>query len=344
MSPRIPRAFGIIGRAALLSVSVLIGFAFVPSVCADETVRVATFNCEFLIKSKVHIKYGLPFKLEDPAQIAEWNQPGFRDAKLKEATKAVARVIKTIDAHVIVLTEVGDEPDVALLRDEVAAAGIEYPHVAVCKSEDDTTGQHVAVLSKKPLEGVLKSIPGRESYDRELDDPETEGDTGVSKGMRVTFRVEGVPVHLIGVHLASERAGHEQDAQRIAQASIVRRSYLDLLIRGEHVIVAGDLNDHPGQPAVRRIRGRDDIYGDLIHTGSVDYFKSAEQDTRWTYVFQGVRQQIDHILPSRSIREACKSGGIRTRVVPVTETIGTTGLLASDHRALVVTFDFKSPE
>lgn len=337
----ISRGLRFFTRAAALSL--LTACAFVSSVCADETVRVATFNCEFLIKSKVHIKYGLPFTLTDE-QIAQWEQPGFRDVKLKEATKAVARVIKRIGAHVIVLTEVGDESDVALLRDEVAAAGLDYPHVAVCKSTDNTTGQHVAVLSQKPLEGLLKTIPGRESYDTELDDAEAESDTGVSKGMRVTFMVEGAPVHLFALHMASERGGHEQDAQRIAQASIVRRNYLDLLNRGEHVIVAGDLNDHPGQPAIRRIRGRDDIYGDLIQTGNVEYFKPEELDTRWTYEFQGVRQQIDHILPSRSIRDACRGSGIKARVVPVTETVGTTGRLASDHRALVVTFEFKDAD
>lgn len=337
----ISRAPGLFTRATALLL--LTACVHVSSVFADETVRVATFNCEFLIKSKVHIKYGLPFTLNEE-QSAEWEQAGFRNAKLKEATKAVARVIKRIDAHVIVLTEVGDESDVAVLRDEVAAAGLDFPHVAVCKSTDHTTGQHVAVLSQKPLEGLLKTIPGRESYDTELDDAEAESDTGVSKGMRVTFMVEGAPVHLFGLHLASERGGHEQDAQRIAQASIVRRNYLELLNRGDHVIVAGDLNDHPGQPAIRRIRGRDDIYGDLIQTGNVEYFKPEELDTRWTYQFQGVRQQIDHILPSPSIREACKGGGIKTRVVPVTETIGTTGRLASDHRALVVTFEFKDAD
>ena len=102
------------------------------------------------------------------------------------------------------------------------------------------------MLSKLQLSEVLISISGRESYDRELDDPETEDDTGLSKGLFVTFQAEGKKFNLYVVHLASERKGHEQDAQRIAQASIIRRHYLPVLNAGEHVIVAGDLNDHRG--------------------------------------------------------------------------------------------------
>jgi endonuclease/exonuclease/phosphatase family metal-dependent hydrolase len=57
-------------------------------------------------------------------------------------------------------------------------------------------------------------------------------------------------VNLIGLHLKSERGGHESDAKRIAQASVVRRYHLPLVKGGEHVIVAGDLNDHRGQPSI----------------------------------------------------------------------------------------------
>jgi endonuclease/exonuclease/phosphatase family metal-dependent hydrolase len=159
--------------------------------------------------------------------------------------------------------------------------------------------------------------------------------------MHVVLRAADQPIHLFVVHFASERGGHEQDAQRIAQASIARRNYLVPLNMGEHVIVAGDLNDYRGQPTIRRIRGQDDIYPDLIQTGLVAYFPPDKLDTRWTFEFQGERMQIDHILPSQSIKEACKSGGIRTEVVPVTEKIVGTDRLASDHRALLVTLEFK---
>ncbi len=323
-----------------------------PAFAAPETVRVATFNCEFMIRSKVHIKYGLPFDL-NAEQRAEWEAPGFRDAKFKEAAKAVAAVIKTINADVIGLVEVGNETDVEELRLEVKALGLDYPHKAVCVSDDRRTGQHVAVLSKFPLDPVVKTIAGKEGYFRELDDPESEDETGVSKGMRVVFPVKNQPLNFYVTHLASERGGHEQDAQRIAQASIVRRTYLEQLNKGEHVIVVGDLNDHRGEPAVRRIRGLDDIWEDLVQTGGPTFYPKKDDETdaeynarlreHYTYEFAGMRQQIDHILISQSVKAACTTGNRRVKIstefIPVTEKIGTTEHLASDHRALAVTLE-----
>ncbi len=318
----------------LATVFVSLYFCLISTAFAAETIKIATFNCEFLVREQVHVKFDFPFRLSGGDK-TQWEKAGYRDAKFKEAAKAVAQVIKAIDADVISLVEVGNERDVEELRAEVANVGLSYPHWAVCDSQDYTTGQHVAVLSKRSIEVRARVISGRESYDTELDDPESEEETGISKGLHVSFDAAGQPVHLFVVHLASERGGHEQDAQRIAQASIVRRTYLEYLNRGEHVIVAGDLNDHRGQPALRRIRGKDDIYEDLLQTGFAEFFAAAEIDTRWTYQFQGERQQIDHILISRSLKDASKKGGIKTKVVPVDNP------LASDHRALVVTLELK---
>ena len=55
---------------------------------ADNTLTIATFNCEFLTRPKVHIKFGLNFNLSG-SERDEWNQPGFRDQKFNEAAKAV---------------------------------------------------------------------------------------------------------------------------------------------------------------------------------------------------------------------------------------------------------------
>jgi hypothetical protein len=72
----------------------------------------------------------------------------------------------------------------------------------------------------------------------------------------------------------------------------------------------------------------DDIWPDLIQTGSFAYFKDADPGSRWTYEFQGERNQIDHILISPSIKEIAKNGGIKPRVPDQPNR------LASDHRPL----------
>jgi hypothetical protein len=140
---------------------------FCPTPCANaaQIVSICTFNCEFLNRPRVHIKYGLPFNLGNatPAEQAQWSVAGFRDLRFNEASAAVAGFLAAQNADVLALTEVGDLVDVAVLRTELANAGANYPHMAVCHSTDNTTGQHVAVLSRFALANTLDAIPGRES-------------------------------------------------------------------------------------------------------------------------------------------------------------------------------------
>lgn len=302
-----------------------------------QTVTIATQNCEFLVRKKIHVKYGLPFNIVDaePAQIAEWSQPGQRDAKFNESAKMVAQALVSLNADILVLTEIGNEQDVNELFDEVEDAGLNYAHKAIGNSKDNTTGQNVAVFSKFPISNFISPIPGRESYWQELDDPNSEKDTGVSKGLRITVNVHGREISLYAVHFSSERGGHEKDEQRIAQASIVRRNYLADLNAGKHVIVAGDLNDYRGQPAIKRIRGLDDIFGDLIQTGQVKYFPKDKLATRWTYSYQGIQNQIDHILISQSLKKECKVSGISAL------TVNHNNEKVSDHNAFIVKLNFK---
>ena len=322
-------------RAVLMGLVALIALAAAPLQAADLTV--ATFNTEFLTRPKVHAKFGFDLNFKKQAEAKEiWNQPGYRDQKFAEAAGHVAKVIATINADVITLTEVGDEKDVTELRDAVQALGVTYPYMAVCDCSDGATQQHVAVVSRFKLTGILPSIPGREGYFKEPDDPDSEDDTAISKGLSVEFTADGHLIHLYVLHLISERGGYEADAQRVAQASIARRHMLPLLAGDAPVIVTGDLNDGRGQPAVLRLRGFDDIYPDLMQTGLAQYFAKDEVDTRWTYSYQGERNQIDHVLLSPGAVALTRSSkGIRTHVVDHGDP------LASDHRAMVVTLALK---
>lgn len=292
---------------------------------AETTVTFATLNCEWLIREKIHMKYGEP-PISDPAVAEE---------KFISGCKAVAQFIAQINADVIGLQEVGPEADIQTLRQEVSAAGVNYLHVAVGRSLDPETKQNTALLSKLPLSDTLEVIPGRESYDTELDDAESELTATVSKGLRTCVDVAGTPIYVYVLHLKSERGGHESDAWRIAQASIVRRHYLPLLREGRRLVVMGDLNDDRGQPAIRRIRGRDDIDADLIETGEAAYFERDKLWTRWTYEFQGVRGQLDHILLSESLVEAAQENGVRARTLRASDRD------ATDHSAFIVAIELR---
>jgi len=311
---------------------------------AAEEFTVATFNAEFLLTDKVHIKYGLRFDMSEntPAEQAQWQPAVFRAQRYRQAVDAVAEFIADIDTDVLVLTEVGNGADLQLLIDTIETHGTLYPHFEVCNCNDRSTGQHVAILSKRPFlpNETMLFLPGRAAYDAEVDDPDEQRDTGVSKGMRVAVEVENdagqmESIYIFGLHLASERGGFDKDQQRIAQATIVRRHAVELLNRGEHVIVSGDLNDGRGQPTLRRLRGLDDLWPDLIQTGHWSYFDRAQEATRWTYQFRGELNQIDHILLSYSLRKN-QSSAISTQVMEVPETQSPS---ISDHRPLIVTFD-----
>ena len=317
-------------KSFVLALSLL----FLPSAGAvANTLTVATFNAEFLTRPKVHLKFGHPFDLRKKDR-ESWDRPGYRDGKFAEATGRVARYLaRHARADILALTEVGDRRDVVELRNRLAEEGLDLPHVEVCDCTARRTAQHVAVLSRFPLTDPVRRLPGREGYLEELDDPESEADTGISKGLAVRFQAAGRTFRLYAVHFASERGGHWQDAQRIAQASILRRLTLPALNAGEHVIVAGDLNDRRGDPAIRRVRGLDDIWPDLAQTGHHRYFRDAGE--RWTVEFRGLREQLDHILLSRSIVAAAKRGGIRASTGPTPEK----GV--SDHRPLVVQLSFR---
>lgn len=318
---------------AILSFSAAIVF----DIRCQETLTIATFNCEFLTLPKVHVKFGLPFDLKsaDKKVQKDWDKSEFRSAKFEEAATVVGEFLASLNADVLALTEVGNLDDMSVLQHKLLQLGAEYPYLEVGKSQSGNTAQNVAVLSKFPLKDPVYRIPGREGYLEEPDDPETENDTGISKGMRVTVHKEGRDFILYVLHLQSERGGHGQDQQRIAQASIVRRHALPHLQNGELVIIAGDLNDHRGQPTLNRIRGLDDIYEDLIQTGHKEYFETNAWDTRWTYEFEGIRGQIDHILLSYSIKDLCQSPkNIRAR------TVENKNDLVSDHNPLIVHLTF----
>ena len=319
-------------RASLICLK-LAALCGVAATANAEPLTIATFNTEFLIREKVHAREGLPLILT-PAQEADWTSQR-RETAFQTAVGLVAPVIAGTNADVVVLTEIGPEADVNTLKTKLQSLGSSYPHVAVCECYDPATKQHVAVLSRIPFSSVTKSLPRREHFLQELDDEETEADTGISKGIKVNLTFNGKPLTVYGIHLVSERAGHEDDAQRIAQASIVRRLYLRDLAEGRHVIVAGDFNERRGDPTLVRIRGLDDIEEDLIQTGLFPYFADGEGDQRWTYEFQGERNQIDHVLLSESIRTAAKNGGIKSRVIRVTDQS------VSDHSPFIVTIDFR---
>lgn len=98
-----------------------------PSVAEECTV--GTFNAELLNMRKLHIKYGLPFDIEDADLpiVTQWNSIPFRTQRFEIAVDAVAEAIQDIDVSVLVLTKVGDDDDLELLVNRLSDLGAGFP-------------------------------------------------------------------------------------------------------------------------------------------------------------------------------------------------------------------------
>lgn len=324
-------------KIVLLLLTFLLSYQWVLA----QDLKLVTFNCEFLLKKKVHMKYGLPYDMKYAKGKAkqEWQDDRFRQKKFEEATQKVAIHLKTINADVLGLTEVGNTSEVKLLVEELKKQGLEYKYWKVCQSDDTGTGQHVAILSKYELTDVIPSFPNRGLYFVESDHDEVD-ETGISKGMKATINFNNASIHLFLFHLKSERGGEDSDQRRLMQAEIARRVTIPYLQKEEHVVVMGDLNSERRHPALLTIRGFKDIEAELVQTGDTYYFE--DYNTRWTYNYKGQQEQIDHILLSLSLKNACKNNnrkqkqwGIKTSILP------TNNEAISDHNALIVNLSFK---
>ena len=296
-----------------------------------QEITVATLNAEFLTKPRVHVKFGRQFDLNKESKKEQrfWNKESKRAEKFEEASASVAQVIKRINADILTLTEVGSSEDINILLNELKKIDVVYDYAEVCDCKDNFTAQHVAVLSKFPLKDPLYEIEGRSIYLEELDG-DSERETGLSKALKATVIVEDKEIDVFVVHLKSERGGFESDAQRLAQASIVRRAVIKQLNKGRKVIVTGDLNSEKGSPSLYRIRGFDDIYEELIQTGLSQYFEDTE--VRWTYNYKGEPEQIDHILISPGLTT---QSGIKTSIIDISDE------MVSDHNPVITKLNLK---
>ena len=226
-----------------------------------------------------------------------------------QALTLVAEAIKKTNGDVVALQEIENQDVLDALNVKLSELSVTYPYSWISNGSDRPTGQDVAILSKYPKaqNGLLVRDykRQRETYLTE-NDPGNEKDTGLSKALRVDLDIDNKTVPVFVFHLKSQLGGNEADQQRLAQASLVRRITLPLIVNNATFIVMGDMNADRGSPTLRRIRGFDDIYADLVQPIYSDKFTGD----RWTYKYIGRTQQIDHILLSPNLRKSLISGSV----------------------------------
>lgn len=254
---------------------------------------------------------------------------------------------------IMVLQEVENQAIAQELGDRVnAASGTNY--VARSFETSDGRGIEVAFLFDDDR------VDLKDAY--QLSGPDVEkwfGPTSPSPGREPLygeFQIGNEVVHIVGNHFKS-KGGDDPlygvnwppiritEVQRKGQAQVVRDFVNGILDPDGDalVMVTGDLNDfqfsEPGEGPDHPVAI---IAGDA---GEVPLFNLIDLETdaeRWTFVFDGNSQVLDHMLVSPALLEKVVGADIlhfNTPINAAVEDDATTALAASDHDPLEGRFD-----
>ena len=294
-----------------------------PPVWAADGIRVATFNGEFLFDGAG----------DEGEATFDWKG----DPEAARAHRdAVAAVVRTLDADLVLIPETEDLATLQMLVDE-SLADLGYEAVLV-DGRDSFTGQDVGLLSRFPVEASGRT-------DTRVPVGVSDQTYGVSKNLwaRLTFP-DGTPVTVVGVHFLARPDDVERRDRRNAQAEVIRQLVEAETAAGRQVIAMGDFNDIDDAALDRRGSvpitdvlatvkragpGPDDdlvnVLGDVAQAERFTSFYDRNADGRFD---EGEFSAIDHVLLSPALYR---------RVVDVRYVHAHDPREVSDHFPIVVT-------
>jgi predicted extracellular nuclease len=142
-----------------------------------------------------------------------------------------------------------------------------------------------------------------------LVDPTNDAWTSSRKPLAAEFTFAGRKVIVIGNHFASKGGDQNADGrfQPAERSSEIQRGNQATVLNGfvhqilsvdpnANVVLAGDFNDYQFSPSIQTLTDNGATLTDLINTLPVN--------ERYTYVFNGVSQVLDHIFVSKSLANA----------------------------------------
>ncbi len=271
-----------------------------------ETLTIATYNVE---------NYGLADRL---------TEAGFRPEYPKPETQktALRRVIRALDADVLVLQEVGSQPFLDELCRDLRAEGCDYPHSVLALAADQD--RHVALLSRRPLSGVATLS--------DLDFPYFGGREKVKRGLlQAAVATEAGELVIFAVHLKSRLTERPDDPESATRRSGEARAVRDAILKrfpepaSARFVLLGDCNDTRASRAVEHLQRR----GEKEVTFLVPAADSRGETWTYAYKRQDTYSKVDHIFVSPLLRPLVINGTARIHD-------GDGVALASDHRPLLV--------
>jgi endonuclease/exonuclease/phosphatase family metal-dependent hydrolase len=256
------------------------------------------------------------------------SEEGFRPAYPKpEQEKAALRaVIRSLDADVLALQEIGGPAFLAELRRDLASEGMVYPYGEAMLAADEARG--LAVLSRVPLGAITahrdlrargRGVEEAELVRRGMLQAEVRGAGGAT---RVTLFI----VHLKS-RLAVDRDDPQAEDQRVAEAQAVRDRILKVFPEpgapSARFVLLGDFNDLPGSRALEAVEARG-------KTRIASWTDAADsRGHRWTHAYErlGLYSRFDQVFVSAALEGEVR----RAWIADGAEVAG-----ASDHRPLVL--------
>ncbi len=252
----------------------------------------------------------------------------FRPAFPKpESEKAALRaVIRTLDADLLALQEMGRQPFLDELQRDLRAEGLDYPHAALVAGADED--RHVALLSRVPLKAVHRHVRL----------PAGKRGATVRRGvLEAVVATDRGDLSVFVIHLKSRRTDDPADPEGRTQRADEAVAVRDLVLRRHPdpsralFVVCGDFNDSPASRPLRALtrRGRT-VIGSLLPAAD-------SRGETWTHVYrrEDAYTRLDYLLVSPALRRRVAAPGARIVDVPAVRH-------ASDHRPVVVRFDLRA--
>jgi endonuclease/exonuclease/phosphatase family metal-dependent hydrolase len=213
-------------------------------------------------------------------------------------TQMTAKVIEEVNADIIGIVEAEDRPSLVWFNKEML--GDLYKHVMLVDGNDER-GIDVGIMTRNnfEIESIRSNVDAEDAIGQVFsrDCPQYEVRTP-----------NGTVVHVLVNHFKSQSGGGGQKRQR--QAAEVRKIVNDLVAKGQHVVVLGDLNEGPaadGSQAVNLM----DLFKDnspLVDCYGLQGFQVGNKPG--TFGSCGLRNRLDYILISQSLEPHFTGGGV----------------------------------
>jgi endonuclease/exonuclease/phosphatase family metal-dependent hydrolase len=251
-----------------------------------------------------------------------------------KATFNTGRVIDAVKPDILLCVEVENRATLDRFNDQVLRGefGFSYPHFMVVDGNDQR-GIDVGILSKYPIAEIRSHV----------DDADQDGGRIFSRDCpEYDVLLPGSErLVLIPNHLKSKRNGNDQATllRRQAQAHRAHTIAVGALARSPLVLLGGDLNDTPAEPALAS------LFADGFQ--DVQSHPNYPKDRPGTYETGLPNHKLDYLIMSPVLQGRLQDTGIERRgsYHPKTwkpfDTVTRTSEEASDHHLVWADFDLE---